>query len=66
MIPRLTAVLYTSAPELPPSLLDPDNIYASSMIKTFPTLAASIALVLASDAPITLPIKSDGFLMTTE
>lgn len=40
-------------------------MYASSMIKTFPAVVASIAFVLLSDWPSALPMKSAGFLMTT-
>jgi hypothetical protein len=40
-------------------------MYASSIIKTLPTVVARIAFVFASEAPITLPMKSAGFLVTT-
>lgn len=35
------------------------------MIKTFPTVFARMALVFFSDSPRALPIKSDGFFITT-
>lgn len=56
----MTAVLYRSLPPEPEY-----SVYASSMIRTFPTVVARIDFVLASDCPITLPIKSAGFLVTT-
>jgi hypothetical protein len=37
----------------------------SSIIKTFPTEFARIAFVLASEAPMTAPTKSDGFFIMT-
>lgn len=37
----------------------------SSITNTLPTVAAKIAFVLLSDAPSTLPTKSEGFLSTT-